>query len=202
MIPGEAHRDRILSLSDEKAYFEATQAIGLSTLEMYQRALDGIRVTQRGQVPIEPRDPFLLRDVATVLLDCGIRPEECFRLRWEHVQNDMIEITYGKTDNARRRIPLSQRAASILEMRRSRETGPWIFPAPTRSGHIEPSSLQGQHAKACTLGKVVHFPLYTFRHTCLTRWAPFMDPWTLAYLAGHRDMSITKRYVHPQEYNT
>jgi hypothetical protein len=25
-----------------------------------------------------------------------------------------------------------------------------------------------------------------------------MDPWTLAYLAGHRDMAITKRYVHPQ----
>lgn len=38
-------------------------------------------------------------------------------------------------------------------------------------------------------------------HTCLTRWAPFMDPWTLAYLAGHRDMSITKRYVHAQEYS-
>jgi len=43
------------------------------------------------------------------------------------------------------------------------------------------------------------FPLYTLRHTCLTRWAPHMDPWALAYLAGHRDMSITKRYVHPQE---
>jgi hypothetical protein len=26
-----------------------------------------------------------------------------------------------------------------------------------------------------------------------------MDPYTLAYLAGHRDMNITKRYVHPQE---
>ena len=25
-----------------------------------------------------------------------------------------------------------------------------------------------------------------------------MDPWTLAYLAGHQSMSITKRYVHPQ----
>ena len=23
--------------------------------------------------------------------------------------------------------------------------------------------------------------------------------WTLAYLAGHRDMNITRRYVHPQE---
>jgi len=28
-----------------------------------------------------------------------------------------------------------------------------------------------------------------------------MDPWMLAYLAGHRDMSITKRYVHSHEYN-
>jgi integrase len=43
------------------------------------------------------------------------------------------------------------------------------------------------------------FELYILRHTCLTRWAPHMDPWTLAYLAGHRDMNITKRYIHPQE---
>ncbi|MGA2196045.1 MAG: hypothetical protein ABSH40_12320, partial [Bryobacteraceae bacterium] len=40
---------------------------------------------------------------------------------------------------------------------------------------------------------------YTLRHTCLTRWAPHMDPWTLAYLAGHSNMNTTKRYVHPQE---
>jgi len=26
-----------------------------------------------------------------------------------------------------------------------------------------------------------------------------MDPWTLAYLAGHRDMAITKRYIHPAD---
>jgi len=25
-----------------------------------------------------------------------------------------------------------------------------------------------------------------------------MDPFTLAYLAGHSDISITKRYVHPE----
>jgi len=119
-----------------------------------------------------------------------------------NVQGDLIEITHGKTANARRRVPLPERAASILQVRRLKFPGVWVFPAPTRSGHIEPSSLQGQHAKAYILGKVPHFPLYTFRHTCLTRWAPFMDPWTLAYLAGHRDMSITKRYVHPQEYST
>jgi integrase len=201
MIPGEAHRDRVVSVNEEKAYLDAARSIGIAALEAYQCALAGIRATERHQVPIKPRDPFLLRDAATILLDCGIRPDECFRLRWENHQNGVIEITYGKTDNARRRIPLSQRAQSILEMRRSHVEGPWIFPAPTKSGHIEPSSLQGQHARACALAKLTHFPVYTFRHTCLTRWAPFMDPWTLAYLAGHRDMSITKRYVHPQ-YNT
>ena len=30
------------------------------------------------------------------------------------------------------------------------------------------------------------------------RWAEHMDPYTLAYLAGHSDFAMTKRYVHPQ----
>ena len=158
----------------------------------------------------------LLQDVATVLVDCGLRPEECFRLKWENVRNGSIEIQYGKTDNARRRIPVSQRVGAILEMRRGDSKSEWVFPAATRSGHIEPGSLKRQHLHACEgrenalanakrandepkKWNVQPFPLYTLRHTCLTRWAPHMDPWALAYLAGHRDMSITKRYVHPQE---
>jgi integrase len=68
----------------------------------------------------------------------------------------------------------------------------------TKAATLNPGVF-GQHAKACKAAKVEHFPIYTFHHTCLTRWAPFMDPWTLAYLAGHRD---TKRYVHPQEFST
>ena len=109
MIPGEAHRDRVVSVNEEQRYLEAAQSIGIAALEAYQRSLVGIRATLRGEIPVKPRDPFLLRDIPTILLDCGIRPEECFRLRWENVQNDTIEITYGKTDNARRRIPLSKR---------------------------------------------------------------------------------------------
>jgi len=44
---------------------------------------------------------------------------------------------------------------------------------------------------------VAPFVPYTFRHTCLTRWAAILDPYTLAYLAGHSDFATTKRYVHP-----
>jgi len=140
----------------------------------------------------------LLRDVATILIDCGLRPEECFRLQWASVRDGQIEIQYGKTDNARRHIPVSQRVAAVLEMRRTEDDSPWVFPRPTKSGHMEPGTIKKPHAKACKDGKVQPFELYTLRHTCLTRWAPHMDPWTLAHLAGHRDMAITKRYIHPQ----
>jgi integrase len=170
----------------------------LVTGNAYHRALEGIRATQRGEEPIEPRDPFLLRDVTTILIDCGLRPEECFRLKWEHVQDGAVHLPFGKTENARRTIPLTRRTAAILEMRRAVAEDVWVFPAPTRSGHVEKSSLKKQHPKACTLAKVAEFPLYTFRHTCLTRWAAHMDPYTLGYLAGHSDFSTTRRYVHPQ----
>ena len=57
----------------------------------------------------KPEDPFLLRDVAFVLLDCGVRPEECYRLQWEQVRDGALHVVYGKTANARRSIPLTAR---------------------------------------------------------------------------------------------
>ena len=199
MLPGEKHRERVLTADEEARYLEEAAAIGQGILDGHTRALEGIRATQRGEQPIPPSDPFLLRDVATVLLDCALRPEECFRLKWENIRDGMVEIHYGKTDNARRRIPLSQRAGTVIEMRASVKTSEWVFPSATRSGHIEPGTLKRPHNKVSTATGFEDVTLYTFRHTCLTRWAPHMDPWTLAYLAGHRDMSTTKRYVHPQQ---
>jgi len=83
-------------------------------------------------------------------------------------------------------------------MRKTDAQSEWIFPAPTATGHIEKSTLKKQHKKALATAKVEPFTLYTFRHTRMTRWAAFMDPYTLAYLAGHSDFSTTRRYVHPQ----
>jgi len=198
MVAGEAHRERVLTGSEEAKYLKAAADVGSAIEAGYTNALTGIRATQRGAVPIRP-DSYRLRDVATILIDCGLRPEECFRLQWSSIRDGQIEIQYGKTDNARRHIPISGRVAAILEMRRAVANSEWVFPAPTQSGHIEPSSTKKPHHKACKAAAFAPFELYTFRHTCLTRWAASgMDPWTLAYLAGHRDMSITKRYVHPQ----
>jgi integrase len=201
MLPGERHRDQVLSAVEETGYLDAARAVGDGVLESYRRALEGIRATERGKQPVPPEDPYLLRDATAILIDCGLRPEECFRLRWENIRDVAIHVPFGKTENARRVIPLTQRTAAFIEMRRTALLSEeFVFPAPTQSGHIEKSSLKKQHGKACALAKLERFPLYTFRHTCLTRWAAFMDPYTLAYLAGHSDFSTTRRYVHPQAH--
>jgi integrase len=197
LLPGERRRERVLTPAEEAAYLKAAQAVGDGILQAYQFALGGIRATQRGEQPIEPEDPYLLRDAATVLLDCGLRPDECYRLRWEQVRDAALHIPFGKTANARRSVPLPNRTAAILEMRKAAAASEWVFPALTRSGHMEQSTLKKQHAKACQLAGIEHIPFYTFRHTCLTRWAAHMDPYSLAYFAGHSDFGTTRRYVHP-----
>jgi len=197
LLPGERRRERVLSLTEEAAYLEGTRTIGERLLEDYRRALEGVRAKDRGEQPIKTEDPYLLRDAATILLDCGLRPEECYRLRLEHVRASALHIPYGKTANARRSIPLSKRAEAALEMRGPAAASDWVFAAPTKSGHIEQSSLRKQHKTACTDVGLAYFPFYTFRHTCLTKWSQHMDPYTLAYFAGHSDFGTTRRYVHP-----
>jgi integrase len=197
MLSGENHRERVLTHDEELRYLAAATQIARDLEQRYERALQGLRA-MRGEVPIKPEDPLLLRDVTTVLLDCALRPEECFRLRWEDVRGGALHVLFGKTANARRRIPLSVRVAAQLEERKAAAKNKWVFPAPTSTGHVEKSTIKKQHKRACKLAKVDEFTLYTFRHTCLTRWAEVMDPYTLAYLAGHSDFSTTKRYVHPQ----
>jgi integrase len=118
LIPGERRRELVLSDEEEVAYLNAAGEIGDSIVEAFARALEGIRATQRGEEPVKPRDPYLLRDVATALLDCGLRPEECHRMRWEHVRKDTVYIPHGKTASARREIPMSERLAAVLKARR------------------------------------------------------------------------------------
>ena len=166
MLPGERHRDRVISDDEESAYLNAA--------------------------------PELLRQVATVLVDTAMRPEECFRMRWEDLQDDAVMVQHGKTESARRRIPLTPRVLSILEMRKTDAASEWVFPAPTKSGHMNRQALRNNRPRLSRRAVLRRSNSTLLRHTCLTRWAPHMDPFMLGYLAGHTDMGITKRYVHPQ----
>ena len=100
-------------------------------------------------------------------------------------------------------LPLSQRARNILQSRWEATGKPaegWIWPAPTRSGHFEKSTLKKQHKKALRLSRVRPFVLYSLRHTFLTRLGESgCDAWTLARVAGHSSVAMSARYVHPSE---
>lgn len=135
---------RVLT-EEESNYLQGATAIGNGIEEAYQWALSGIRATMRSEEPIRPEDPFLVRDATAVLMDCGLRPDECFPLRWEYIRENAVHVPSGKTENARRTIPLTPRVAAFLEMRRDMATSEWMFPTPTTSGHIEKSTLKKPH---------------------------------------------------------
>jgi integrase len=152
--------------------------------------------------------PEPLASIATVLADTGLRPEECYRMRWEGItwvngRNGTLLVTHGKTAAARRVLPMTFRVRSLLETRWEAAGRPlegWVWVAPTLSGHVEASSLKKQHAKALRLSKVRPFVLYSMRHTFLTRLGESgCDVWTLARIAGHSSIAISARYVHPSE---
>lgn len=176
MLGGEQHREFVLSAEEEAKYLAAA---------------------------LEP-----LASVATTLVDTGLRPEECYRLRWDFVtwvngRHGTLMVTHGKTAAARRVLPMTPRVRAILQNRWEAAGKPpegYVWPAPSKSGHIEPSSLKKQHAKALNLSKVRPFVLYSLRHTFLTRLgASGCNVWTLARIAGHSSIAISARYVHPSE---
>src|SRR6201987_4089920 len=138
----------------------------------------------------------------------GLRPEECFRLRWEALtwsngRHGILLVTHGKTAAARRVLPMTPRVRAVLENRWEHAGKPvdgWVWPAPTRSGHLEGSSIKKRHAKALKGSNVRLFVLYSLRHTFLTRLGESgCDSWTLARMAGHSSVAISARYVHPSE---
>ena len=176
MLPGERHREHVVSLEEEARYLGAA---------------------------LEP-----LLSVVVILIDTGMRPDECYRLRWEATnwangRNGTILVTHGKTTAARRVLPLSRRARHVLESRWETAGCPtegWVWPAPTKSGHFEKSTLKKQHRKALRVSRVRPFVLYSLRHTFLTRLGESgCDAWTLARIAGHSSVAMSARYVHPSE---
>jgi integrase len=98
---------------------------------------------------------------------------------------------------------MTLRVRALLETRWEAQGKPaegYVWPAPSKSGHVEPSSLKKQHAKALKLSKVRPFVLYSLRHTFLTRLgASGCNVWSLARIAGHSSIAMSARYVHPSE---
>ena len=73
----------------------------------------------------------------------------------------------------------------------------WLFPSP--SGQRPLGSVRKSHEAAIVKAAIKpHFRLYDLRHTALTRMAMAgVDLPTLRELAGHANVQMTMRYLHP-----
>ena len=141
-----------------------------------------------------------LQDVATLILETGMRPQEVYTLRSEnvHLAKRYLFVPLGKTRFARRTIPLTDVAIDVVKRRLSAAKGPYLF-ANRKNANRPMVTVQKCHETALGRAKISPaFRLYDLRHTFGSRSAMAgVDLATLKELMGHSNISITMRYVHP-----
>jgi len=171
---------------------------------MFREPLDSIRVItfeEQGVYLSKTSQP--LRDIAEIMLDTGMRPEEVFRMRVENIdfKQKTIFNPFGKTKAARRTIPMTGDVLARLRERAKEATRlgtPFVFPSPHNA--VRPiGSVKKAHRAAALRAQINgDFRLYDLRHTFATRAvASGADLPTLSALLGHASILMTMRYVHP-----
>ena len=120
-----------------------------------------------------------LRDIATVILHTGMRPEEVFRIELRNVdlRRKTMFNPWGKTPAAKRTVPLDEEAASVLKRRvdLAKAAGScFVFWSPKGPGRKENTgrpigSVRKAHDAATERAEIPHFRLYDLRHTFATR---------------------------------
>jgi integrase len=186
--------------AERSGYAVRNPVVGVA---MFHEPLDSMRV-----ISFEEQTAYLskasqpLCDIAKVILDTGMRPEEAFRIRVENIdlKQKTVFNPFGKTKAARRTIPLTDEVLSLLGARTKKATAmgaPFVFPS--RNVQKPIGSVKKAHSAAQKRAKIkCHFRLYDLRHTFATRAvAAGADLPTLSSLLGHASILMTMRYVHP-----
>jgi integrase len=107
---------RMLSFAAEKDYLKAVPRFSYRSEQRREAVIDDQLEKQILAHASETLYAFLV-----VMFDCGMRPSEVHRMRWEHIlwADAAIRVPYGKTLAATRYVPLSERMAEALRARRA-----------------------------------------------------------------------------------
>ena len=139
-----------------------------------------------------------MRDALILLYETGLRPGELCQLRWTDIHAGYIELAGDKTlktVNAKRKIPLTARAQSVLTARRG--ASDYVF-VRTNGKPLDVGWLSHRFIDARRLAELPEgMVLYSCRHTFLTRLARTgIGLFSFMQIAGHSSPEISKRYVH------
>ena len=157
--------------------------------------------------------PQPLQDIAILMLETGLRIGEALHLEWTDITLNpvngarfgFLRVRDGKSKNARRIIPLTDRAAVMLRGRAESKTSQFIFANRNGNAYLG-TSISHLHRNACAPkinGKrkplfPADFVLHSLRHTMLTRLGESgVDAFTIMRIAGHSSIVVSQRYIHP-----
>jgi integrase len=143
-----------------------------------------------------------LEDIARIILDTGMRPDEVFRIEFANVDFARRSIfnAFGKTPAARRGLTMTDEVYAILRKRATSANSRYAFPSPTNPDRPIGRVHKAHYGAVRRAGIEPRFVLYDLRHTYASRAVMAgVDLPTLAALLGHTSIQMTMRYVHPAE---
>ena len=187
--------------AERVGYVVSNPVVGVT---MFRQPLDSMRViTFDEQAAYLSRASQPLSDIAKIMLDTGMRPEEVFRVSIENIDFKQRTIfnPFGKTNAARRAIPMTKNVSALLKRRVEKAkklSTSLVFPSPCNA-QKPIGSVKKAHRATAERAKINgQFRLYDLRHTFATRAAAAgMSLPTLAAILGQASIQMTMRYVHP-----
>ena len=131
--------------------------------------------------------------VILIAINTGMRRGEILKLRWADVDSDQLIVQGDTTKNKQSRvIPLNVEAKNVLSHWESR--GEYVFAG------VGESPITTIKRSWTAIRKAANLPalrFHDFRHTFATRLLQKgVDIRTVSSLLGHKDISITARYLH------
>jgi integrase len=157
--------------------------------------------------------PQPLCNIALLMLESGLRIGEALHLEWADItlapvngaRFGFLRVREGKSKNARRVIPLTDRAAAMLRERLESKASQFVFANREGNPYLG-TSINHLHRDACAPkieGKrraifPADFVMHSLRHTMLTRLGESgVDAFTIMRIAGHSSIVVSQRYIHP-----
>ncbi|MGO9305414.1 MAG: tyrosine-type recombinase/integrase [Candidatus Korobacteraceae bacterium] len=184
------------------------QAPKVKLMKEYGRSLrlddEAERKLLAGAASCNWREPSLqlFRDIIILVRDTGMRNErELYRMRIENLNWDtrVIFVPDSKTEEGRRRVPMSNRVYEVLKERCGARREGWVFPSKrAKSAHLTTMATRFREARA-KAGLPEDLVLYCGRHDYGTR--ILKKTGNLAAVMrtmGHKDVKTAMQYQHPE----
>ena len=143
--------------------------------------------------------PEKVREIVVLLLNTGLRIEECLSLEWSRV--DLIRKTIHIQDtkgDSPKVFPLNTTALGVLNQRSKVKSikNDYVF-LNSNGKKILRDAFRISFYRVLKKVGIENFCIHDIRHTFATRLAQAgVDLYKISKLLGHKDIKMTQRYAH------